>query len=104
MTTQLPFRMSRHALDRALEMDVAGDEIRTCFDRPEDVIWSRKYGLFWFVRGRITLSVSEDRTTVVTVLWSNERDWRADYARGGNLEGRERRSHQDMSYLPRRRA
>ncbi len=104
MPTQLPFRMSRHALDRALEMDVAGDEIRACFDRPEDVIWSRKYSLFWFVRGRITLSVSEDRTTVVTVLWSNERDWRADYARGGNLQGRERRSHQDMSYLPRRRA
>jgi len=104
VTAQPPFTMSRHALDRALEMDVAGDEIRECYERPIQIIWSRKYSAFWYVRGRITLSVTEDRACVITVLWSNERDWRADYARGGDLTGRERRSHQDMNYLPRRRA
>lgn len=104
MTVHLPFTMSKHAVERALEMNVTGEEIRVCYDRPEDIIWSQKYAGWWFIRGRITLSVSEDRACVITVLWSNEKDWRADYARGGDLTGRERRSHQDMSYLPRRRA
>jgi hypothetical protein len=43
MTTQLPFTMSKHAVDRALEMNVDGVEIRACYDRPENVLWSRKY-------------------------------------------------------------
>lgn len=103
MTTQLPFTMSKHALERALEMNVDGAEIRTCYDRPTDVIWSRKYSCWWYIRGRITLSISEDRACVITVLWSNEHDWRADYARGGDLTGRERRSRTDMTHLPRRR-
>jgi hypothetical protein len=104
MTTQLPFRMSKHALERALEMNVAGEEIRACYERPVEMMWSQKYACWWFIRGRVTLSVTEDRTCVITVLWSNEHDWRADYARGGDLTGRERRTRTDMNHLPRRRA
>lgn len=102
-TTPLPFTMSNHAVDRALEMGVTGEEIRACYDRPTDLIWSKKYKSWWFIRGRITLSITEDRACVITVLWSSENDWRADYARGGDLKGRERRSHTDMQHLPRRR-
>lgn len=102
MTTQLPFAMSAHAIDRALEMGVAGEEIRAAYDRPTDVIWSAKYKAFCYIRGRITLAVSEDRKTVATVLWSSEHGWRADYARGGTMTGRERRNSKDMQHLPRR--
>lgn len=103
MTSQLPFTMSAHAIDRALEMGVAGEEIRLAYDRPSEVIWSVKYKAFCFIRGRITLAVSEDRKTVATVLWSSEHGWRADYARGGTMTGRERRPRTDMTHLPRRR-
>jgi hypothetical protein len=95
--------MSKHAVERALEMGVTGGEIRACYDRPTDVIWSQKYAGWWFIRGRITLSISEDRSCVITVLWSSEHDWRLDYARGGDMTGRERRSRTDMTHLPRRR-
>jgi hypothetical protein len=98
MTTQTPFHMSKHALERALEMGAEGDEIRAAFEYPEDVIWSRKYSSWWLIRGRITLSVTEDRSCVITVLWSNEHNWRLDYARGGDLTGREHRSRTDMAY------
>lgn len=98
------FHMSKHAMERALEMDVAGEEIRACYDVPSQVIWSQKYSAYWYQRGRITLSVSADRQTIITVLWASAHDWRADYARGGDLTGRERRTKTDMNYLPRRRA
>lgn len=104
MTTQLPFTMSKHALDRALEMNVTGVEIRTCFEHPTDMYWSTKHEKWRYTRGRISLGVSSDHTTVITVLWSSQHDWRADYARGGDLAGRERRLNTDMTYLPRRRA
>lgn len=103
MTTPLPFTMSNHALDRALEMGVTGEEIRACYDNPEDMYWSQKHQKWCYTRGRIALGITEDHQRVATVLWSNENDWRADYARGGDLTGRERRSHTDMQHLPRRR-
>lgn len=102
MTTQLPFTMSAHAIDRALEMGVTGEEIRHAYDRPSDVIWSTRYSAYCYIRGRITLAVTEDRTRVMTVLWSSEHGWRADYARGGDMAGRERRTSKDMHHLPRR--
>jgi hypothetical protein len=102
MITQPPFHMSKHALERALEMGVEGDEIRSAFEQPEETIWSQKYKSWWLIRGRITLSVSEDRACVITVLWCTEHAWRLDYARGGDITGRERRSRTDMAYLRRR--
>lgn len=102
MNTQLPFTMSAHAIDRALEMGVDGVEIRAAYDHPTDITWSVKYGAYCYIRGRITLAVTEDRTRVMTVLWSSEHGWRADYARGGDLAGRGRRTSKDMHHLPRR--
>jgi len=83
-------------------MSVSGEEIRAGFDRPTEVIWSQKYKCWWFLRGRITLSVTEDRECVITILWSNEHDWRLDYARGGDHAGRGRRSSTDMRHLRKR--
>lgn len=102
MTPQLPFTMSKHAIDRALEMGVTGEEIRATYDRPADIIWSIRYRAYCYTRGRVTLAITEDRSTVVTVLWSSEHGWRADYARGGDLAGRERRIRKDMQHLRRR--
>lgn len=100
--TQLPFRMSHHATERALEMNVTGEEIRAAYDRPTEVVWSQKYHGWWHIRGRVCLSISEDRTCIITVLWADEHSWRADYARGGDLTGRERRTRADMQHLRRR--
>lgn len=102
MTSHLPFTMSKHAIDRALEMGVTGEEIRAAYDRPAEIIWSSRYKAFCYVRGRVTLAVTEDRTCVMTVLWASEHGWRGDYARGGTMTGRERRNSKDMQHLPRR--
>ncbi|PZF11743.1 hypothetical protein [Curtobacterium sp. MCLR17_034] len=102
MTADLPFTMSKHAIDRALEMGVTGEEIRACFDHPADITWSTKYRAWCYIRDRITLSITEDGTTVMTVLWSTEHAWHIDYARGGDMNGRERRSSKNMQHLPRR--
>lgn len=99
-----PFRMSPHAIDRALEMGVTGEEIRACYDKPDESYWSQTHEKWCYKRGRIALGITPDRNTIATVLWRTQRDWRADYARGGDLTGRERRTRTDMNHLPRRRA
>lgn len=100
MTAQ--FTLSKHAIERALEMGVDGDEIRDAYDNPDEIFWSNKYQMYGYTRGRITLSISEERSCIVTILWASEHAWRADYARGGELGNRERRSSTDMQHLRRR--
>lgn len=73
--------ISKHALDRALDMGVSGEEIRQCLFHPERVISSHKYpGTENYQAGRIVLAVRDD--TVVTVSWSSHDLWREDMARG----------------------
>lgn len=91
--------LSPHAIQRALEMGVTGDEIREAFETPEDVRWSSKHGTFVYTRGRIALAVNPDRALVCTVLWASRHDWRLDYARGGDLGNRRRRSSSEMKHL-----
>lgn len=101
---KLPFNMSHHALSRAVEMELEGDEIRNAFLDPDAIVRSKTHPGWNYRRGRITLGVSEDRAWVTTVVWSTQQDWEAYYARGGDLTGRERRTRTDMNHLPRRRA
>lgn len=101
MSEQQPFRMSKHALERALEMSVDGDEIRRAYETPECIYWSTGKNAWAYTRGRITLGVCEDRSVVTTVIWSSVEDWEADCARGGDLTGREPRSKEDMNHLRR---
>lgn len=46
-----PFRMSPHAIDRALEMGVTGEEIRACYDKPDESYWSQTHEKWCYKRG-----------------------------------------------------
>lgn len=73
------FTMSKHALARALDMNVGGDQIRRCLTRPERVQQCRtrpEFDLYYF--GDICCSVARESGVVATVLWATERGWRKD--------------------------
>lgn len=97
-------RFTKHALERALEMGVEGEELRDCLLKPEEVFWTHKYQMHNYRRGRVTCGVdsSSGVLVVITVLWTTAHDWRADAARGGDLaaSGREVRSGVEMAHLP----
>lgn len=72
--------MSRHAIDRALDMNIDGAEIREAYERPDHIYWSAPYGAWNYQRGRICLCLKEtpDGLLVTTVLWSTAEAWAAD--------------------------
>ncbi|OMC55441.1 hypothetical protein A5747_13715 [Mycobacterium sp. IS-836] len=75
-----------HAIDRALDMGVAGEEIRQCLLNPDSVTKSRKHKGFNHRAGRITCGVVQHR--VVTVVWSSKEGWRDDLGEGHAYGGR----------------
>lgn len=78
---KIPFTLTRHAIDRALDMAVTGEEIRNCILHPETVYRSRKYENTTNYRcGRIILAVRD--SAVVTVGWSTKELWCEDLDRG----------------------
>ena len=83
------FVMSAHALQRAVDMAVTGEEIRQCFDNPREQHWSQGHGSWALTRGRITLAVKdvEPLPVVTTVLWSTPAGYAADLEHGA-LVGR----------------
>lgn len=81
------FRFSRHALERALDMDVSGSELRTCLEKPWMVRPSTQIpGRDLYFGDRITCVVSATGE-VVTVVWRTADGWEADIA-AGSYEGR----------------
>jgi hypothetical protein len=67
------WEMTQHAIDRALDMAVEGDAIRTVLTDPEGTKPGRveKYPdaeLWW--NGRVTLAVNPKQKKVITVLWN----------------------------------
>lgn len=96
-------RLTKHAIERALDMAVPGSEIRDCYQQPTEKKWNPKYGCSTYSRGRLALSVRFDEDTqedvIVTILWANQEAWEADY-KYGSVEGRAPRS--DMNHLRRR--
>lgn len=85
------FVITKHVLERALDMGVTGDEIRKCLENPKTVVPSAAYpGRFNFDRGRITCVVNREDMAVLTVLWANDRLWKKDL-RAGTYGGRELR-------------
>ena len=75
------FDLSKHAIDRALDMGVSGEEIRQCLMHPEIVQTSQKYeNTLNYQAGRIVCAVRDN--TVVTVGWSTRELWCEDMARG----------------------
>ena len=89
MTTQ--FQMSRHALQRAVDMAIEPDEIRDAFDRPREKFFSNRTQSWMFTRGRVTLCLVEEPhgLVVTTILWARTSDWVAD-RQFGLLPGREK--------------
>lgn len=81
------FSFSRHALERALDMDVPGSELRACLEKPWMVRSSgRDDGRNLYFGDRITCVVSETGE-VVTVVWRTADGWAADIT-AGSYEGR----------------
>ncbi|QIS38635.1 hypothetical protein [Clavibacter capsici] len=104
MTDSRPFHVTQHALNRALEMGVTGDEINDAYNRPIEVWRSPKYDCQMRHRGRVTLSIdtNQEPPTIVTVLWSTPELWAASYEQGtGN--GRNPRQAEQMAHLTRRK-
>jgi len=98
MTAQ--FTVSAHALQRALEMGVTGDEIRGAYEHPERIHWSVKHQKWTYTKGRIALGLTDDHACIATVLWSTQEAWLADYERGAPAD-RQRRDISDMQHLRR---
>ena len=82
--TVAPFRLSQHAMERALQMGVLGEEIREAFDRPRSI---RPAGMDeYYTRGRVTLVIARTQygeLVVKTILWGRPSDWAADKEIGG---------------------
>lgn len=74
--------MTRHATERALDMQVTGEQIRACLTAPMQTFYNA-LGLT-LQRGRIALGCTQDGDVIVvkTVLWVHASRWRDDLARG----------------------
>lgn len=73
------FVMSQHAVKRALDMCVDGEEIADAYHRPRDV--SRAGAMKEYrTRGRVSVVVALDGVVpvVTTVLWATANGWVAD--------------------------
>jgi hypothetical protein len=90
--------MSRHAVERAVDMAITADEIRDAFERPREKHFQERTRSWIYTRGRVTLCiVINPEPIVTTVLWARTSDWVAD-RQFGKLVGRE---HEDDSGIRR---
>jgi len=76
------FRMTRHAIERALDMSVEGDEIRDAFDKPRRTYYSHETNSHWNTRGRVTVCWRQLDTdplpVITTVVWATANAWTND--------------------------
>jgi hypothetical protein len=85
------FTLSKHAIERILDMGIDPSMIRECLTNPTTVQPSRlNPGHQNLRRGQITCGVAPDNT-VVTVVWSKQSGWRKDLLDRGSYGGREYR-------------
>lgn len=78
------YELTRHAIERALDMDIDGCLIRAALERPANVGYSRTFGTFLYDYKDITVAVARYPTVnqVTTILWRNDKKWRKDLRRG----------------------
>lgn len=88
-----PFVMTKHAIERALDMNVEGDEIREAFENPERIYWSPRHDSWNYQRGRVCLGVkeAEGQHLILTVLWATDEAWVEDADLAPIAPGRELR-------------
>ena len=90
------YRVSRHALDRMLDMQVKPDSVRAALTDPSQVLdhASASGTRTAYCHGRIVLILDKDKTTggtvIVTCLWRDSKRWIKDLDRG-EYEGRKMR-------------
>ena len=83
------FRFSRHALQRALDMQLEPEQIRQCLQRPEYITQCRQRPEFdLYFNGDITVSVARANGTVATILWRGEDKWTQDLKDRPEYQGR----------------
>lgn len=93
------FTVSHHALSRALDMNVTGDEIRDTFEKPRRTYYSRETASTWNTRGRITVcwrqGTSDLLPVITTIVWATTNAWTDDdqYA---PIAGREHKTVDDV--------
>lgn len=78
-------RISKHAVERALDMGIEGDEIVGTITKPEYGYWSNKHQAWCAKRGRVAIGFrAEDHDpnswVLLTVLWATEDAWEQDAA------------------------
>ena len=80
MTTyQVPFTMSRHAMNRALEMGLDGEDVRAAILNPR-YVGPAPEGREYRTRGKVTAVVTQEiPMTVVTLLWATVAAWQNDH-------------------------
>jgi hypothetical protein len=77
------FRITSHALGRALDMGIDGALIRAAIEKPKSVGFSHRYGTTLYDRKDITVAVAEGPVNhIITILWRNDKKWRKDLSRG----------------------
>lgn len=73
--------MTRHAIDRALDMGIEGQEIRHCILHPERVYASKRYpDTTNYLAGRVVVAIRDQ--CAVTVGWSSNVLWDEDLSKG----------------------
>jgi len=78
------YEMTRHAIDRVLDMGIDGCLIRKALESPANVGYSKRFGTFLYDYKDITVAVARYPTVsqITTVLWRNDKKWRKDLRRG----------------------
>lgn len=99
MTTyEVPFTMSRHAMNRALEMDLDGADIRAAITNPR-YVGTAPEGREYRTRGKVTAVVTQTvPMTVVTLLWATVNAWQNDH---DNLHSRTDRDQEHVNKVRR---
>lgn len=83
------FKLTKHAVERALDMGVDPEEIRQCLLNPETVASSHHHRGENYRRGRIACAVRNNH--VITIVWSSPEQWQRDIESAGEYDGRQYR-------------
>lgn len=81
-TSSRPFDLTKHAIERALDMGVSGDEILHAVNDPQAVRPSG--GRELRTHGRITVVFAPEPRLVVSVLWRYQTTRKTDVLRAAN--------------------
>ena len=85
------YTISRHALERILDMNIPGEEVKQCLEFPLRIADSnRGDGRTLYYGKRITCVVQNHNLSVVTVLWKTLHDWNVDLSTGEYSDRRKR--------------